>query len=664
MTQDFNYKLMKYLTGKIVKENGSNDEVIKKIDEIEYSDFSSYLPENWNDLRFEIVVNDKITSNVILYGGYKDKNNNSFGIIMVLSQDFKPLNVFYKYENGTSLRYIMALNQADDGTFYMLDCVGFPKDRVESFQTSEKRFIMVNNFIQNNKLVMRKSYIFPNDYKNFYAYKIFKDVNSSNYCFVGRRLAKASSSYDFDEIRVITLKLEVGQSNEWIKYDSDGSGWLLGDCYVEYNEENNLFVEMIISSTSSDSSSLANKLYMWTKDFNSNSFILKEIVTFDYHPYIDSQIYKNQSVFINKNEVYFVQNNQWWGVPGVNGKKYIGLYHYNITTSKLNTIYEKYLGEYDYCNLEAIYIDSNQNKLYIQYNTNINSSDYKADYYFQQYNGEWKPIKLGLQQNFIYSHRALYVTNVFNMIQVYMYPINPRNQTWKLYNILEIYNPTNYNGIPYENTNSLVPNSGILYDENNNIIFARNLYNKTINNRITQSTIEVPNNYLNNTIISTKELYSKDNNVMVKNRNAVTKNIYETLFINFINSLQIINENDVNNHILNPTGATRLNISVSDLIDYDNAKATKIRINYDDGTNEIKDVSNNIEQIQQSDSLIFTNYDFTVYNPETKNIKTIDIISNDETTIYQTISDLSFASNKYYNIIQPVQINNEYDIIR
>lgn len=117
MTQDFNSKLMKYLTGKIVKENGSNDEVIKKIDEIEYSDFSSYLPDNWSNFKFEDIVNDKITSNVILYGGYKDKNNNSFGIIMVLSQDFKPLNVFYKYENGTTLRYIMALNQADDGTF-------------------------------------------------------------------------------------------------------------------------------------------------------------------------------------------------------------------------------------------------------------------------------------------------------------------------------------------------------------------------------------------------------------------------------------------------------------------------------------------------------------------------------------------------------------------
>ena len=53
-----------------------------------------------------------------------------------------------------------------------------------------------------------------------------------------------------------------------------------------------------------------------------------------------------------------------------------------------------------------------------------------------------------------------------------------------------------------------------------------------------------------------------------------------------------------------------------------------------------------------------------MYNPATKNIKTIDIISNDENTIYQTISDLNFESNKYYNIIQPVQIDNEYDIIR
>ena len=651
MTQDFNYKLMKYLTGKLAKENGSNDEIIKKINEIEHSDFEPYLPEHWNNFNFENAIRDKTTSNIILYGGYED-NDNVFGVIMILNQEFKPLNAFYKYENGTNLRYIMALNQSDDDTFYILDCVGYPTKENKSFETSEKRFIMINNFVQNNKVIMRASYLFPDDYKNFYAYKIFKDVNSSNYCFIGRKLVNDGVNYDFDEIRIITLKVQVGQTNEWVKYDSNGSGWVLGDCYVEYNEENNLFAEIIISSTNSD----LNKLYIWTKDFNSDIFVLKEIATFDFHPYIDSTNYKNQAVFINKNEIYFVQNNQRWGIAGVNKKKYIGLYHYNIMTSKLNTIYEKYLGEYDYCNLEAIYINNNQNKLYIQYNTNINSTAHKADYYFQRYNGEWNPIKIGLQQNFFYYHMALYVTNVFNMVQTYMYPANPRSSTWKLYDILEIYNPTNYNGIPYENINSLVPNSGILYNENNNIIFARNLYNKTINNRITQSTIEVPNTYLNNTIINSQELDSKTNNVMINNINIITKNIYETLFINFINTLQITNENDENNIVLNPIGATRLNRSISDLIDYDKAKATKIKINYDDGSTLIRDVSNNIEDVKQVNLLTFTNYNFVVYNPATKNIKTIDIISDDEATIYQTISNLNFESNKYYKIIQPVQI--------
>ena len=652
MEEDFNYKLMKYLTGKLVKENGSNDEIINKINEIEQSDFNPYLPEHWHGFKFEDIVNDKITSNVILYGGYKDVNDNPCGIIMVLSQDFKPLNVFYEYENGTSLRYIMALNQADDGKFYMLDCVGFPKDEVEAFQTSEKRFIMINNFIQNNKLVMIKSYIFPNDYKNFYAYKIFKDVNSSNYCFVGKMLMSASNgSYDFDEIRVITLKLEVGQSNEWIKYDSDGSGWLLGDCYAEYNEENKLFVEMIISSTASSSSSLANKLYMWIKDFNSNSFILNEIVAFDYHPYIDSLKYNNQSVFINKNEVYFVQNNQCWGVAGVNENKYIGLYHYNITTSQLNTIYEKYLGEYDFCNLEAIYIDNNQNKLYIQYNTNINSADVNADYYFQRYDGEWNPIEIGLQQNFGFDQRALYVANVFNMIQVYMYPSNPRSSSWKLYNILEIYNPNNYNGTPYENTNSLVPNSGILYDDNNKIIFARNLYNKTISGGTTTSTLEVPNNYLNDVSISKEELASKTNSILNSDTTSINKNIYEQLYINFINTLNVIDNNTATT-VLNPNGAIRINGSISQTMDYDDTKITKFIINYSDSTSDVRNFCSKTYSSTENR----VTYSCRIYVPLDKSISNIQIKSNDENTTYLTIDTSNLVSGKYYQLSQDLVV--------
>ena len=67
----------------------------------------------------------------------------------------------------------------------------------------------------------------------------------------------------------------------------------------------------------------------------------------------------------------------------------------------------------------------------------------KADYYFQRYTNKWNPIEIGLQQNFIYKQRALYITNVYNMLQAYIYPSNPRTATWQLYNILEIYNSNN-----------------------------------------------------------------------------------------------------------------------------------------------------------------------------------------------------------------------------
>ena len=62
------------------------------------------------------------------------------------------------------------------------------------------------------------------------------------------------------------------------------------------------------------------------------------------------------------------------------------------------------------------------------------------------------------------------------------------------------------------------------------------------------------------------------------------KNIYENVNINFHNTLKMVNENDPNNIIFNQIGSNRLNISSSNTIDYDNAKVSKIRINYVDET--------------------------------------------------------------------------------
>ena len=212
------------------------------------------------------------------------------------------------------------------------------------------------------------------------------------------------------------------------------------------------------------------------------------------------------------------------------------------------------------------------------------------------------------------------------------------------------YNANNYNGSAYSNINSMVPNQGVLYDGKSNPIFARNLYNKTITGRTTQSTIEVPNNYLNDKIIAKENLLSETNSILISNNQTITKNIYETLNINFINTLQIKNDNDEANPILNPVGASRLNNSISETTDYDNTKALKVKINFTDNTNYILQLKESqIDKISDTSYM----YDFDIY--VSKSITNIQIISNDETTIYQTITS-TFEVGKLYNITQMVEI--------
>ena len=193
----------------------------------------------------------------------------------------------------------------------------------------------------------------------------------------------------------------------------------------------------------------------------------------------------------------------------------------------------------------------------------------------------------------------------------------------------------------------MIPNSGILYDDNNDVIFARNLYNKTVNDRVTQSTIEIPNNYLNDKMIAKQDLISETNSIMVEKENIITKNVYETVYLNFINTLQMINNNDTNNPILNPVGATRLNESISEVQDYDNQKISKAKINYQDGTNSIIPIA-----FTQVENAMRTN--FTIY--VNKGIINIELISQDEDTVYNTITS-EFELNKTYIISQDLTVS-------
>ena len=645
MTDEFKQTLFDYLIGKLPNEKGTTEEIFKEINEIARSEWVDFIPSGWNNFRYEGLIEVADSELLVLYGGYKVYQTDEVrGIITILNNNFIPIKTFYRYDSGTYLRYIQCMMQEEDGTFSLVDCPDFPPDEDWSFTTSQKRFVMLNNFTQqiNNDyiLTLQKSYIMP--YTNLYCKKMFKDYSSSHYVMACSYL-RDQTGPDFDGVTIVELKVNTDSENEWNKYDDDGTGWIMGDSYVEFNDDN-FFCEILLGNTVNTS----RDLYIWSKDFASTSFALKSIATFDFIPYIDSVFYNNQSVFLNKNEFYFVQNNQQWGNAGVSRPKYIGLYYYNIQTEEFKTIYEHYLGDYDFCDLEAIYIAENNNNLYIEFNNNIDNTNNLADYYFQRLeNQEWNPIKVSEQQYFRSQRRALYVNNNYNLLNWFSYMSNPQPQYWKIYNIKENYNSSNYNGEPYTNTNALIPNSTEIYS-NENLVFARNLYNKTINNNTTVSTVEIPNTYLNGIDLTSKNLLSETNLTMIADTNVTQKNIYETMFLNFINVLQVADRNNAN-QVLNQEASTYLNNAINTDDSYDNAKLyNKVIINYEDGSS--KESSYSLENTTETSTVIA----FGLYID--KLINNVEIVSNDKTITYQSIDLSSLELNKYYAIRQKMEV--------
>ncbi|MEI3508736.1 MAG: hypothetical protein V8R01_06535 [Bacilli bacterium] len=650
MTEEAKKNLLDYMLGKMPSESGVEEEIFQSINNIPRDDWENndILPEHWNNFRYEGLIQVQNSELLVLYGGYKTTDDEVRGIITILNKDFKPLKSIYQYDSGTYLRYIQCMAQAEDNTFYAIDCPDFPRDEEWSFTTSQKRFLMFNNFTQqiNNDyvLTLQKSYIFPTDYFNFYCKDMYKDVNSSNYVFTGVSL-KDQNDPDFDSIRVINLKVNVGNENDWNKWDSDNNYWLYGASYVEFQDDN-FFCRILLSQNI-----ITNKnVSLWTKDFTQASFNLKTITTVNYYAVHDTSNYKNQSIFLNRNELYFVLNNQQWRLSnGQTMPKYIGLYYYNESTNQTQIIYEKYLGDYNFCNLEAIYIVKNNNDVYVQFNNNITqtNNDVFADYYLQRLvNDEWKPKLISSQQYFYYNRRALFVTNEFNLLNYVSYMINPQPQYWYIPNIKEIYNETNYNGEPFTDKNSLNSNSAILYSDNNPV-FARNLYNKTQNGVTTMSTIEVPYNYLNDVLVDKMDLCSENNNVIISNTNGFTKNIYETVYLNFVNTISIVNNNGPQ-PIYNPTAATELNTSINNPEDYDNLKLTKYKINYQDGTN----IVSNLQATLQDDG----SYELLMTFFLNKTANSLELISEDEKTSYLTYNLRNVEINKFYSYNQRVRI--------
>ena len=436
---------------------------------------------------------------------------------------------------------------------------------------------------------------------------------------------------------VVELTINVGTDNDWKLFEGDSSfdssvSYSVIDIWQNWDSQNNLDFQMIGFAGTEKG-----QLCVFSKEDTTIS--LNTINMF--LPVSNETIKKSSAKIQQKNDFYSII----YSIYNNNRNSKFQIFHIydnlssRLYSQKINLTNYSSNNDYSYFDIKTYGYDisvvalcAKATSTYILYIGRIANN--------QVYLVEKDNINQPIPNPIVFYN----VTKQFNLY-------NYQFQLWnKLYSTLEIYNESNYNGLPYQGLDSMVPNSGILYNSSNIPIFARNLYNKTISGRTTQSTIEVPNTYLNDDIISKEDLIGKTNSILISNNQTITKNIYETLNINFINALQIRNDNDESNSILNPVGASRLNNSISETTDYDNTKALKLKFNYSDGTSNI--IQLNPIQIDKISNTSYM-YDVDIYVP--KSITNIQIISNDENTVYQTITS-TFEVGKFYNITQMVEI--------
>lgn len=556
MTDEAKRTLLEYMSGKLESNCGDNIP--------QFTDLNNKT-NNLEDMFKERNINFSIlgfaespkTSSILLYGN-NSQSGVDYGVIVVLDTDFNVLSIIENFNSGTRFRQFVSLDFDSEGNCYGID------NTEDSNQPNKFRFILLNNFLiklgNDYQVVLRNSYYFPDEYNQM----TFDNVNNPPNKIMKKDFSNAYYSFFGDynsKGRLITLKINVGAENEWKHYDfSENISPALFDYTISFLEDSIDFDICVINET--------------------NFYRLKNVgdVINKYFELSLGDISFAQSLIkINDNKIYLTTTK---GLPD-------NVYETKIMMISNNKLYEIFSEnkESSYVANICYLVRKNNDCFVIRYNfRNDPNVFYNVDFYTGiLLDNKYYEKYLGYFLLMSYSAGNMFVKNEFNLFKICVLDLN----NIKYSNL--VYNSLNYNGKPCIQPNSLVANSGILYQDNMPV-FARNLYNKSLNDNLTVSTIEVPNNYLNNILVNKEVLKSKTNLSLVDKSEQIIKNEYENVYVNFLNTINMRNENDLQRPVSNLTGAIRVNNSINLENDVDNTKVTKCKIVYDSGKEVIKNI--------------------------------------------------------------------------
>ena len=626
MTQEFKSKLLDYITGNLDIEEGINQPIIKEDNGISESSHSAFINNMLVDsgyytgstsgdvipagfdiigtLQFTNTDKTIIYGNMYLVSGSKPRQ----GALIIVDENNKYIAYISEFSTGTKFNAFSTLNIDETNLIYGVD-----------YDSNYKsRFVLLNDIISSYltyseyKCILRKSYYFPDDYTSnnviLSIFKTHKEYSSANYLFIGETYA----SNKYTPI-VITVDVNVGEQNEWNKYttnDEINSGdtiesfcnWQNDTLQLKFgctNAYNEYYFEFNFDGTT----------LTRTKSISCAGITSIEMTSMD-NTYIVNEFYRDENSVIN----FYKVNGTSLDIIYTETIENPNAYSPTIETFTINGLLFGLIS----CPYDSSYID----RIYLIVDTEIYFIDIENTY----------------------SIKELFVKNVFNLYKIYYSGYDPNSISMKKKTYVSSssldYNPINYNGETYSNYNSLIPHKGTLFN-NDNLIFSRNIYNKTILNNSTISTIQVPNSMLNSVTIENKKLVSETNLNIDDDENSITKNIYEMLLINFINTLNVIDE-DTTTRYSQIANYINENINIGTQTNYNNSYIGKIRLN------KANMETKSIQWVNIDETHLMA--EISLYIDEI--MESIDFISNDETTTYLTIDTSNMEVGKTYTIKQ------------
>lgn len=682
MTEEYKKQLIDYTTGLLNNTNPDpKDFNILDIDFKQYkdsfADLFTDLNQNARALRITGILENENYDVSILYGAFLYGTTSTTGLrgrgfLIYLDKNNNVLEVKFKDKNNNYLRGFHKL-YFDKDSNRVYGVVGHPTVTPNNFN-EPNYFTYFNNLLLPNKngeyeVDVRTSH---NLNENDISIKeIIKHPELTIYLMIG---TKANT---MEKTKVIEYKINVGTADEIKKWTAVPSYGTFGGYYwtnvnllayyIWYNGDTPHFKVIFGGQNYNTNQTTYNgKYYGYSTDNGDNVSYsrlsqIADVVTNDSSVWNRSN-YQIEVLGINQNEIYFVV--VYENIVGstyyyqtrihkYNGSSISTLYSSPTTTANQDTwkqhdcyYYNFYKDTDGTIYLVKYFVDNNNRLVYTgllnftKYYNNIGGNNwYNID--AKEYTGADK-----IYSNFTLFQRSYNISKIYNIVADISTTIFIQaNLSGYILTITNLFNLDGYNGTPYKGVDYFVPKYVDLYS-NNDLIFSRNLYNISIQNNMTMSSVEIPNNYLNDLTINKNNLIGKTGGILNNKLESWTKNIYEIVDLNFLNTINVIDE-DTN--IQYPLGANKINrsISVGTQANYNNTKCLKYRINYADNTNQINTITwKSINDLNKQ-----TN--FTIYID--KEVKNIDLISNDESTIYMTLSG-EFEIGKTYSIYQKVRI--------